>query len=71
MKVLEATVIGMRSFISKKNNHRYNIAYVKFSRDDVNGEATSDCFVGEDVAIGDILEGVMFNGKFSPLDDSE
>lgn len=71
MKVFEATVIGMRSFVSKKDNNRYRIAYVKFERDGVNGEATSECFVNEDVAVGDVLEGVMFNGKFAPLDEKE
>lgn len=71
MKVFEAVVIGTRSFKSKKDDRRYHIAYVKYQRDGVNGEATSECFVDEDVAIGDVLEGILYNGKFAVLDDTE
>lgn len=70
MKLLQATVIGTRTFQSKKNGKTYRLGYLTYESDDVVGLASAEAFLPDSVEVGCVVTGVrQFNGRFDILED--
>lgn len=68
MKLIEGNVIGTRNFMSKKNNKSYNVAYVSFVVDGVDGLACCEVFTSQPLPVGSCITGCYDGYRFKEIE---
>lgn len=68
MKLIEGNVIGTRFFTSKKNNKTYNVAYVSFEVDGVQGLACCEVFTNTLLPVGSSITGCYDGYRFKEVE---